>query len=157
MNAFDPGLFPSFCRPLICSADVSLHGELLSEKCKTRCSVSQEFSPTFRRTTKGDVNVGKDIQQVPTPPTHKAGKELDLILARNCTTDNLPVTPLHLSDHFFFRFDVRLIEQPSVPTPKVSFRRNLRNLSPTHYSTLVSSALCYRKSYLVMSHFENLF
>ena len=82
-----------------------------------------------------------DLQQVPTPPTHKAGKELDLILARNCTTDNLTVTPLHCSDHFFIRFDVRLIEQPSVPPPMVSFRRNLRNLSPTHFSSLVSSAL----------------
>src|SRR4029434_1093318 len=79
-------------------------------------------------------------QQVPTPPTHKAGKELDLILARNCTTDNLTVTPLHLSDHFFIRFDVRLIEQPSVPPPMVLFRRNLRNLSPTHFSSLVFSA-----------------
>src|SRR4029434_9061679 len=75
-----------------------------------------------------------DLQRVPTPPTHKAGKELDLILARNCTTDNLTVTPLHRSDHFFIRFDVRLIEQPSVPPPMVSFRRNLRNLSPTHFS-----------------------
>src|SRR4029434_8133547 len=59
-----------------------------------------------------------DLQQVPTPPTHTAGKELDLILARNCTTDNLSVTPLHRSDHFI-RFDVRLIEQPSVPPPMV--------------------------------------
>src|SRR4029434_2888258 len=80
-----------------------------------------------------------DLQQVPTPPTQQAGKELNLILARNCTTDNLTVTPLHCSDHFFTRFDVRLIEQPSVPPPMVSFRRNLRNLSPTHFSSLVSS------------------
>src|SRR4029434_10072027 len=48
-----------------------------------------------------------DQQQVPNPPTHRAGKELDLILARNCTTGNLTVTPLHLSDHFFIRFDIR--------------------------------------------------
>src|SRR4029434_3713562 len=78
---------------------------------------------------------------VPTPPTHKAGKELDLIIARNCTTDNLMVTPLHLSDHFFIRFDVRIVEPPCAPPPMVSFRRNLRNLSPTHFSSLVSSAL----------------
>src|SRR4029434_10092718 len=56
-----------------------------------------------------------DLQQAPTTPTHKPGKNLYLILARNCTTDNLTVSPLHLSDHFFIRFDVRLTEQPSVP------------------------------------------
>src|SRR4029434_8403709 len=42
---------------------------------------------------------------------------------------------------FFIRFDVRLVEQPSDPPPMVSFWHNLRNLSPTHFSSLVSPAL----------------
>src|SRR4029434_10820080 len=41
-----------------------------------------------------------NLQQVPTPSTHKAGKELDLIITRNCNTDTLMVTPLPLSVNF---------------------------------------------------------
>ena len=72
-----------------------------------------------------------DLQQVPTPPTHKVGKELDV---------NLMVSPLHLSDHFFILFNVLIDEQPSASPPTVSLHGNLCNLSPTH-SSLVSSAL----------------
>ncbi|XP_062292965.1 uncharacterized protein LOC133997409 [Scomber scombrus] len=78
-----------------------------------------------------------DLRQV---PTHKAGKELDLILARSCTMDNLRVTPFHLSDHIFIHFNVQLPEQPPTSPPMVSIDRNLCNLSPTHfYSVLLSS------------------
>src|SRR4029434_4249264 len=82
-----------------------------------------------------------DLQQVPTSPTHKAGKELDLIFARNCTTDHLMVTPLHLSVNFFICFNVLPAEQTSAPPPMVLFHRNLRNLSSSHFSSLVSYAL----------------
>ncbi|XP_076155180.1 uncharacterized protein LOC143138640 [Alosa pseudoharengus] len=82
-----------------------------------------------------------DLKLVQSPPTHKAGKELDLIFTRNCSTDTLTVTPLHLSDHFFIQFNVSLTEQPPAPQPMVTFRRNIRNLSPTHFSSVVASGL----------------
>nr|XP_054602878.1 uncharacterized protein LOC129164951 [Nothobranchius furzeri] len=42
-----------------------------------------------------------DLKLVQSPPTHKAGKALDLIFTRNCAIDTISVTPLHLSDHYF--------------------------------------------------------
>ncbi|XP_027132219.1 uncharacterized protein LOC109140348 [Larimichthys crocea] len=45
-----------------------------------------------------------DMQLVRTPPTHKNGNQLDLILTKNCKTDDIMVTPLHTSDHFFIHF-----------------------------------------------------
>ncbi|XP_062320480.1 uncharacterized protein LOC134022746 [Osmerus eperlanus] len=44
-----------------------------------------------------------DLMLLNTPGTHKAGKQLDLILTRNCITDLTSVTPLHISDHFFIQ------------------------------------------------------
>ena len=52
-----------------------------------------------------------DLKQTTTPPTHKAGNTLDLIFTRNCSTEDLTVTPLHLSDHFFIQFKATLPEQ----------------------------------------------
>ncbi|KAG5282606.1 hypothetical protein AALO_G00057850 [Alosa alosa] len=60
-----------------------------------------------------------DLELIRSPPTHKAGKELDLILTWNCTTETLMVTPLHLYDHFFIRFNVSLTEQPPAPQPMI--------------------------------------
>ena len=42
-----------------------------------------------------------DLTLLNTPATHQAGKQLDLILTRNCITDVTSVTPLHISDHYF--------------------------------------------------------
>ncbi|KAG5260575.1 hypothetical protein AALO_G00305190 [Alosa alosa] len=36
-------------------------------------------------------------------------------------------------------FNVSLTEQPPAPQPMVTFRRNIRNLSPTHFSSVVAS------------------
>ena len=72
-------------------------------------------------------------QLVCSPPTHKACKELDL--TRNCA---LSVTPLHFSDHYFIHVRVSLPGRPTTSTPMVSF---CRNLLPTHFSSLVVSAL----------------
>ena len=47
-----------------------------------------------------------NLKRVGSPPTHKAGKDLDLILLRNCTTEKLMVTPLHDSDRWLIRFSV---------------------------------------------------
>ena len=84
-----------------------------------------------------------ELQLVCSPPTHKAGKELDLIFTRNCTTEALSVTPLHFSDHFFIHFPMSLpgrncfnpygflLPQPPQPAAHPLFLpRCLR--SPTH-------------------------
>ncbi|XP_053534071.1 uncharacterized protein LOC128629551 [Ictalurus punctatus] len=82
-----------------------------------------------------------DLKQFTTPVTHKAGKQLDLILTRNCTTHNLLITPLHISDHFFIQFSTSLPSPPSLSPPSISFHRNLRSLSPSHFSSVVTTLL----------------
>ncbi|XP_053536543.1 uncharacterized protein LOC128632876 [Ictalurus punctatus] len=82
-----------------------------------------------------------DLKQFTPPATHKAGKQLDLILTRNCTTHNLLITPLHTSDHFFIQFSISLPSPPSLSPPSISFRRNLRSLSPSHFSSVVTTLL----------------
>ncbi|XP_051968350.1 uncharacterized protein LOC127633357, partial [Xyrauchen texanus] len=82
-----------------------------------------------------------DLERLHTTATHRSGNQLDLIFTRNCTTSNILVTPLHVSDHYFVQFNMIL---PSIvkPTPPlVSFRRNLRSLSPSRLSTDVSASL----------------
>ncbi|KAL7846737.1 hypothetical protein SRHO_G00217170 [Serrasalmus rhombeus] len=79
-----------------------------------------------------------DLEQVPSPPTHKAGKNLDLIFTCNCDTDSLTVTPLHLSDHYFIQLNVCIEKKPKAAPTMVSFRRNLRDLSADQYSSLVT-------------------
>ncbi len=44
------------------------------------------------------------LKRLTTTSTHKSGNQLDLIYTRNCTTDNILVQPLHISDHFFITF-----------------------------------------------------
>uniref|UniRef100_A0A8C6LM54 Reverse transcriptase domain-containing protein n=1 Tax=Nothobranchius furzeri TaxID=105023 RepID=A0A8C6LM54_NOTFU len=82
-----------------------------------------------------------DLKLVQSPPTHKAGKALDLIFTRNCAIDTISVTPLHLSDHYFIHFSTTLQGRSTASSPMVSFRRNLRNLAPNHFSSLVASTL----------------
>jgi len=82
-----------------------------------------------------------ELQLLSSPPTHKAGKVLDLIFTRNCATEALSVTPLQFSDHYFIQFRVSLPRRPSASAPMVYFCRNLRNLSPTRFSSVVASAL----------------
>ncbi|KAL7851889.1 hypothetical protein SRHO_G00176740 [Serrasalmus rhombeus] len=79
-----------------------------------------------------------DLEQVPSPPTHKAGKNLDLIFTRKCDTDSLTVTPLHLSDHYFIQLNVCIEKKTKTAPTMVSFRRNLRDLSADQYSSLVT-------------------
>ncbi len=82
-----------------------------------------------------------DLKRLTTTSTHKSGNQLDLIYTRNCTTDNILVQPLHISDHFFITFTLHFTTQvPPAPLP-VTFRRNLRSLSPTLLSSVVSSSL----------------
>ncbi|KAF4088833.1 hypothetical protein AMELA_G00059270, partial [Ameiurus melas] len=82
-----------------------------------------------------------DLKQLTTPATHKAGKQLDLILTRNCTTHDLLISPLHTSDHFFIQFSISLPSPSSLSPPSISFRRNLRSLSPSHFSSIVTTLL----------------
>ncbi|KAJ8336869.1 hypothetical protein SKAU_G00380890, partial [Synaphobranchus kaupii] len=46
------------------------------------------------------------LTQSPSPATHKAGNQLDLLFTRSCATSELTVTPLHVSDHFFISFSL---------------------------------------------------
>ncbi len=82
-----------------------------------------------------------DLKRLTTTSTHKSGNQLDLIYTRDCTADNILVQPLHISDHFFIKFTLHFATRVP-PTPLlVSFRRNLRSLSPSHLSSVVSSSL----------------
>ncbi len=82
-----------------------------------------------------------DLKRLTTTSTHKSGNQLDLIYTCNCTTDNILVQPLHISDHFFITFTLHFATRvPPSPLP-VTFRRNLRSLSPSLHSSVVSSSL----------------
>ncbi len=82
-----------------------------------------------------------DLKRLTTTSTHKLGNQLDLIYTRNCTADNILVQPLHISDHFFITFKLHFATHaPQTPLP-VTFRRNLRSLSPSHLSSVVFSSL----------------
>ncbi len=76
-----------------------------------------------------------------TTATHKSGNQLDLIYTRYCSTDNTLVTPLHTSDHFLITSNLTLTPDIAHAPPQVTFRRNLRSLSPSRLSSMVSSAL----------------
>ncbi|CAM4572394.1 unnamed protein product [Leuciscus chuanchicus] len=82
-----------------------------------------------------------DLKRLITTGTHKSGNQLDLVYTRNCTTENILVTPLHVSDHFLITFSLQLSTPAPPPPPPVTFRRNLRSLSPSHLSSAVSSSL----------------
>ncbi|XP_064176048.1 uncharacterized protein LOC135246581 [Anguilla rostrata] len=77
------------------------------------------------------------------PPTHKAGNLLDLVILRNCSSSNPTVTPLHQSDHHFISFSLPLTPLPPSPpsTPTVMVRRNLRSLSPSSLASSVTASL----------------
>ncbi len=82
-----------------------------------------------------------DLKHLTTTSTHKSGNQLDLICTCNCTADNILVQPLHISDHFFIKFTLNFHTRvPPTPLP-VTFRLNLRSLSPSHLSSVVSSSL----------------
>ncbi len=82
-----------------------------------------------------------DLKRLTTTSTHKSGNQLDLIYTRDCTADNILVQPLHISDHFFIKLTLHFATRVP-PTPlRVTFRRNLRSLSPSHFSSVVSSSL----------------
>ncbi len=58
-----------------------------------------------------------------------------------CTADNILVQPLHISDHFFITFTLHFATRvPPTPLP-VTFRRNLRSLSPLSATDTLCSTL----------------
>ncbi len=73
--------------------------------------------------------------------THKSGNQLDLIYTRHCSTDPVLVTPLHTLDHFLLTLNLNMVPNTTHTPPNVIFRRNLRSLSPSRLSTMVSSSL----------------
>ncbi len=55
--------------------------------------------------------------------------------------DHVLVTPLHTSDHFLLTLNLNMIPDTSHTPPHVTFRGNLRSLSPSRLSAMVSSSL----------------
>ena len=88
----------------------------------------------------------------PSPPTHKAGNHLDHIFTRNCSTSNLTVRPLHVSDHFFISYSLPLSQtnNPTTSTDSVPVHRNIRSLSPSSLASSVLSALPSTDSFSLM-------
>ncbi len=72
-----------------------------------------------------------DLKRVLTTATHKSGNQLDLIYTRHCSTDHVLVTPLHTSDHFLLTLNLNMIPDTSHTPPHVTYRCNLRSLSPS--------------------------
>ncbi len=82
-----------------------------------------------------------DLKRLTTTSTHKSGNQLDLIYTHDCTADNILVQPLHISDHSFIKCTLHFATRvPPTPLP-VTFRRNLRSLSLSHLSSVISSSL----------------
>ncbi|XP_073767046.1 uncharacterized protein isoform X2 [Danio rerio] len=82
-----------------------------------------------------------DLKRAPTSATHKSGNQLDLIYTRHCFTDQTIVTPLQISDHFLLSLNIHITPEPPHTPTLVTFRRNLRSLSPNRLSTIVSDSL----------------
>ncbi len=91
-----------------------------------------------------------DLKRVSTTATHKSGNRLDLIYTRYCSTDNTLVTPLHTSDHFLITSNLTLTPNIAHAPSQVTFRRNLRSLSPSRLSSMVSSALPSPSQFLAL-------
>ncbi|XP_073802844.1 uncharacterized protein [Danio rerio] len=82
-----------------------------------------------------------DLKRAPTSATHKSGNQLDLIYTRHCFADQTIVTPLQISDHFLLSLNIHITTEPPHTPTLVTFRRNLRSLSPNRLSTIVSDSL----------------
>lgn len=82
-----------------------------------------------------------DLHLASCSPTHKNGNQLDLIFTKNCQANDMKITPLHVSDHFFIHLTIGLPEPPASPPPVVTYRRNLHKLSPTRFASEVAVAL----------------
>nr|XP_055051302.1 RNA-directed DNA polymerase from mobile element jockey [Misgurnus anguillicaudatus] len=116
--------FPEDGTPLVVLGDFNIHLE------KPQAADFNTLTASF------------DLKRVPTLPTHRSGNLLDLIYTLCCSTYHTQVTPLHTSDHFLITLDLDLT--PPVATynpPLVTFRRNLRTLSPSRLSSAIVSTL----------------
>ncbi len=86
-----------------------------------------------------------DLKCLTTTSTHKSGNQFDLIYTCDCTADNILVQQLHISDHFFIKFTLHFATRvPPTPLP-VTFRRNLRSLSPSHLSSVAAARLVFNE------------
>ncbi len=82
-----------------------------------------------------------DLKRALTTATHKPGNQRYFIYTRHCSTDHVLVTPLHTSDHFLLTLNLDMVPDPTHTPPHVIFRRELRSLSPSWQSAMVSSSL----------------
>ncbi len=82
-----------------------------------------------------------DLNRVLTMATHKSGNQLDFIYTRHCSTDHVLVSLLHTSDHFILTLNLNMVPDTTHTPPHVIFRHNLRSLSPSRLSAMVSFSL----------------
>ncbi|KAG5833317.1 hypothetical protein ANANG_G00274660, partial [Anguilla anguilla] len=117
--------FPEDGTPLILLGDFNIHLD---------ASHSAAFLPLLH---------SFDHSLMHSPPTHKAGNLLDLVILRNCSSSDPTVTPLHQSDHHLISFSLPLAPLPPSPpsTPAVTVRRNLRSLYPSSLASSVTASL----------------
>ncbi len=91
--------------------------------------------------------VSFDLRHLTNTSTHKSGNQLDLIYTRDCTADNILV---HISDHFFIKLTLHFATRVLPTLLPITFRRNLRSISPSHLSSVVSSSPLF--PHLTISH-----
>ncbi|KAJ8417144.1 hypothetical protein AAFF_G00283710 [Aldrovandia affinis] len=83
-----------------------------------------------------------DFTMAESPSTHKAGNQLDLVFTRSCTSPNITISPLHVSDCFLsFSLPLPSVPKPSSPAPTDLVCCNLHSLSPAALSATVLSSL----------------
>ncbi len=98
--------------------------------------LEKAYATDFHSLASFDFNSNEVL--VTTTSTHKSGNQHDLIYTCDCTADNILVQPLHISDHSFIKFTLHFANRvPPTPLP-VTFRRNLRSLSPSHLSSVIT-------------------
>ncbi|XP_056591954.1 uncharacterized protein LOC130411381 [Triplophysa dalaica] len=125
--------FPEDGTPLVVLGDFNIHLE------KPQAADFNNLTASF------------DLKRVPTSATHKSGNQLDLIYTRYCFTYHSQVTPLHTSDHFLITLDLDLTSPDTThASPLVTFRRNLRSLSPSRLSSAVSATLPPAKQFSLL-------
>ncbi len=115
--------FPEDGTPLVILGDFNIHLD------KPRAADFHSLLASF------------DLKRVLTTATHKSVNQLVLIYTRHCSTHHVLVTLLHTSDHFLLTLNLNMIPDTTHTPPHVIYRRNLRSLSLSRLSAMVSSSL----------------
>ncbi|XP_037391519.1 uncharacterized protein LOC119262643 [Pygocentrus nattereri] len=87
-----------------------------------------------------------------TPPTHRAGNALDLIITRPISALDVTVTPMHRSDHHFLSFSLALPVNPVHYTPLYSSSRpNLHSTPSSSFTSTILNTLPHPDSFSSLS------